>query len=153
MASCEKCGCAWIPNSQNVPSSIKSARRSRAVSFSWPCCFAIFSSPPPSLARSRRSWRSSTSGRSRLAGCSVVDMRLLQYWLEHARDRACSVGVDERSDLDANDLALVGDGLEQVVELVRPQPAPYRELRRHVLGVENVDIEMDVDRRTVDRVL
>jgi hypothetical protein len=28
------------------------------------CCLAIFSSPPPSRAFSRRAWRSSTSGRS-----------------------------------------------------------------------------------------
>src|SRR4051794_38093140 len=153
MASCEKCGCAWIPNSQNVPSSIRSARRSRAVSFSCPCCFAIFSSPPPSLARSRRSWRSSTSGRSRLVGCSVVDMRLLQDWLEHARNRACGLGIDERGDLHADDLALVGYGFEQVVELVRPQATADPELRRHVLGVEDVDIQVDVARCTVARVL
>jgi hypothetical protein len=38
-----------MPSSTNVPSSISSAIRSRAVSFSRSCCLAIFSSPPPSL--------------------------------------------------------------------------------------------------------
>src|SRR5437764_1985321 len=107
-----------MPNSQKVPSSMRSASRSRAVSFPWSCCLAIFSSPPPSFARSRRSARSSTSGRSRLVGCSVVDIYPLQKRLEHAGNRAGVVGIDERGDLNADDLALVGDGLEQVVELV-----------------------------------
>src|SRR5271156_1853776 len=52
-----------MPISVKVPSSIKSARRSRAVSFSAACCFAIFSSPPPSAIWARRACRSSTSGR------------------------------------------------------------------------------------------
>src|SRR5213592_4681070 len=121
IAACEKCGCAWMPNSQNVPSSISKSRRSRAVSLPASCCLAIFSSPPPSFARSRRSARSSTRGRSRLAGCSVVDMGLLQDGLEDADHGWRGVGVDERGHLHADDLALVGYGLEQVVELVRPQ--------------------------------
>src|SRR3954449_3585217 len=110
-----------MPNSQNVPGSISRSSRSRAVSLSWSCCLAIFSSPPPTMARSRRSARSSTSGRSRLAGCSVVDIRLLEDWFEHARDGVCVVGVEEGGHLDADDLALVGDRFEQVVELVRTQ--------------------------------
>src|SRR3954454_223746 len=122
-----------MPNSQNVPSSINSASRSRAVSLSWPCCLAIFSSPPPSRAFSRRSLSSSIRGRKRL--CSVVDMRLLQNRLEHIRNRARVIGVDKSGDLDANDLALVRNGFEQVVELVRTQPARDGELRRHVIGI------------------
>src|SRR5204862_7714264 len=117
MAAWEKCGCAWMPNSQNVPASIRRAMRSRAVSLPWSCCFAIRSSPPPSFAFSRRSARSSTSGRSRLVGCSVVDMGLLEKGFERTR-RALDVfrfGVH----LDADDLRLVRDRLEQVVELVR----------------------------------
>src|SRR3954449_13236666 len=102
-----------MPNSQNVPSSIRSARRSRAVSLSRSCCLAIFSSPPPSFARSRRSASSSTSGRSRLAGCSVVDMRLLQERLERADDTVDVLGLDV--ELHADDLGLVGDRFEQVV--------------------------------------
>src|SRR3954462_11537347 len=106
-----------MPNSQNVPSSIRSARRSRAVSLSRSCCLAIFSSPPPLFARARPSASSSTGGRSRLVGCSVVDMRLLQDGLEHARNGAGVIGVDECGDLDADDLALVGDRFQPVVEL------------------------------------
>ena len=34
IARWEKCGCAWMPNSQKVPSSISKSSRSRAVSFS-----------------------------------------------------------------------------------------------------------------------
>src|SRR3954452_16236291 len=153
IATCEKCGWAWMPNSQNVPSSISRSIRSRAVNLSAACCLAIFSSPPPSFAFSRRSARSSTSGRSRLAGFSVVDMRLLEQRFEHAGDGARVIAVDERRHLDTDDLALVGDGLQQVVELVRPQAAGYGELRRHVLGVEHVDVEVDVDRRAIERVL
>src|SRR5271163_4579503 len=62
-----------MPSSVNVPSSINSARRSRAVSFSAACCFAIFSSPPPSLICSRRACRSSTSGRSiEVVSCALI---------------------------------------------------------------------------------
>src|SRR6266581_730905 len=106
-----------MPNSQKVPSSINRSIRSRAVSLPWSCCLAIFSSPPPSLAFSRRSARSSTSGRSRLVGCSVVDMGLLQQGGERAA-RALDV-LRLALDLDADDLGLVGDRLEQVVQLVR----------------------------------
>src|SRR3954464_12652028 len=98
-----------MPNSQNVPSSISRSRRSRAVSLPWSCCLAIFSSPPPSLARSRRSTRSSTSGRSGLVGCSVVDMRLLQKRLDGARGALDVLRLDVH--LHADDLRLVGDGL------------------------------------------
>src|SRR3954453_14859817 len=101
-----------MPSSVKVPSSIRRASRSRAVSLSCPCWRSIFSGPPPSLACSRRSCRSTTSSRSggratswfgaavlagpppRLcsslgAGRSVVDMRLLghrrQERLDHVR--------------------------------------------------------------------
>src|SRR3954451_7330655 len=153
IATWEKCGWAWMPNSQNVPSSIRSARRSRAVSLSWPCCLAIRSSPPPAIARSRRSARSSTSGRSRLAGCSVVDMCLLEDGLEHTRNGVRVIGVEERGDLHAHHLALVGDSFQQVVELVRAQPARDRELGGHELGIEHVHVEMDVHRRAVECIL
>src|SRR3954454_22597213 len=116
IARCEKCGCAWIPNSQNVPSSISSARRSRAVSFPCSCSRAILSSPPPSIAFSRRSARSSTSGRSRPAGCSVVDMDILQERLQGARCAVDVLGLDVQ--LYAGDLGFVGNGFEQVVKLV-----------------------------------
>ena len=66
IARWEKCGCAWIPSSVNVPSSISSAIRSRAVSLPASCWRAIRSSPPPSRARARRSCRSSASERRRL---------------------------------------------------------------------------------------
>ena len=56
-----------MPSSVNVPSSTSSAIRSRAVSFPASCWRAIFSSPPPSRARARRSCRSSASVRRRLA--------------------------------------------------------------------------------------
>jgi len=52
-----------MPISVKVPASINNSRRSRAVSFSWACWRAIFSSPPPSLISARRASRSSTSGR------------------------------------------------------------------------------------------
>ena len=50
-----KCGRPWIPISTKVPSSTSRSIRSRAVSLPRSCCLAIFSSPPPSLAFSRRS--------------------------------------------------------------------------------------------------
>src|SRR3954465_13393325 len=116
MAACEKCGCACIPNSQNVPSSIRRSSRSRAVSLPASCCFAILSSPPPSFARSRRAARSSTSGRSRPAGCSGGDMGLLEKRFQ-GPDRPLDVlGLDVA--LHAEDLGLVGYRFQQVVELV-----------------------------------
>src|SRR3954466_8043756 len=139
MAACEKCGCAWMPNSQKVPSSISRSSRSRAVSLPWPCCLAILSSPPPSFARSRRAARSSTSGRSRPAGCSVVDMGLLEKRFQGA-DRPVDVfRLDVH--LHAEDLGLVGDRFQQVVELVGAD------------RLENVAVEVDVYGRRVDRVL
>src|SRR4051812_45091225 len=116
IAACEKCGCAWSPNSQKVPSSISRSSRSRAVSLPASCCLAIFSSPPPSLARSRRSAKSSTNGRKRPTGCSVADMRLLQKRFQGARGALDVLGLDVH--LHPDDLRFVGDGLEQVVELV-----------------------------------
>src|SRR4051794_12523416 len=102
-----------MPNSQNVPSSISRASRSRAVSLPWSCCLAIFSSPPPSFARARRSARSSTGGGSRRAGCSVVDMCLLQKRLQRTDGSLDVLGLDVP--LPADDPRLVGDRLEQVV--------------------------------------
>src|SRR3954452_8400861 len=139
IAAWEKCGCAWIPNSQNVPSSISSAIRSRAVNLRASCCLAMRSSPPPSLARSRRSARSSTSGRSRLAGCSVVDMRLLQKRFQGPGGSLDVLGFDV--DLHPHALRLVGNRLEQVVELVGAN------------RIENVAVEVVINRRAVDRVL
>src|SRR3954466_5454112 len=130
IATCEKCGCAWMPNSQNVPSSISRSSRSRAVSLPWSCCLAIFSSPPPSFARSRRSARSSTSGRSRLAGCSVVDMRLLQKRRERAHRPLDVLGLDV--DLHPDDLGPVGDRLEQVVELLGADRLEHVAVEVHV---------------------
>src|SRR3954467_3294894 len=130
IAACEKCGCAWMPNSQNVPSSISRSIRSRAVSFPASCCFAILSSPPPSFARSRRAARSSTSGRSRLVGCSVVDMRLLEERFQSTGGALDVLRLDGH--LHADDLRLVGHGLEQVVELVGAD------------RVENVAVEVHV---------
>src|SRR3954451_15130626 len=130
IAGCETCGCAWMPNSQKVPSSISSAKRSRAVSLSWLCCLAIFSSPPPSLARSRRSARSSTSGRNRLVGCSVVDMCLLQKRFEGTGRSLYVLRLDV--DLHADDLGLVGHGLEQVVELLRANRVEHVAVEVHV---------------------
>src|SRR3954467_6436355 len=118
-----------MPNSQKVPSSISRSRRSGAVSLPRSCCLAIFSSPPPSLARSRRSARSSTSGRSRLAGCSVVDMRLLQKRFQCAGGSLDVLGFDV--DLPPDDLRLVGNRLEQVVELVGAD------------RIQNVAVEVD----------
>ena len=60
-------GEVWAPvdaDLDDVPASISSAMRSRAVSLPRSCCLAIFSSPPPSIAFARRASRSSTSGRS-----------------------------------------------------------------------------------------
>src|SRR6478672_5335777 len=126
-----KWGRPCSPISKKVPSSISRSRRSRAVSLPRSCCLAIFSSPPPSLARSRRSSRSSTSGRSRLAGCSVVDMGLLEKRLEGARRALHVLRLDV--DLHADDLGLARHRLEQVVELVGAD------------RVEHVAVEVDVD--------
>src|SRR3954453_12200270 len=128
-----------MPNSQKVPSSISSAIRSRAVSLPASCCLAMRSSPPPSLARSRRSARSSPRGRSRLAGCSVGDMSLLQKQFQGAGVALDILRLD--IDLHSDDLRLVGNRLEQVVELVGAD------------RIENVAVEVDVDRRAVERVL
>src|SRR4051812_21742876 len=134
-----------MPNSTNVPSSTSSARRSRAVSLSCSCWRAIFSSPPPRRARSRRSWRSSTSDRSEgratrlsAAARSVAISSRKRYFLllrigrdpvkqrvEHPHRRLGGVGQLvgvgrslERRHLDPHQLRVVRDGLHQVVELV-----------------------------------
>ena len=56
-----KCGRPWMPISTKVPSSTSRSMRSRAVSLPRSCCLAIFSSPPPSFAFSRRSCSCSVS--------------------------------------------------------------------------------------------
>ena len=59
-----KCGRPWMPSSTKVPSSTSRSIRSRAVSLPRSCCLAIFSSPPPSFAFSRRSCSCSVSSPS-----------------------------------------------------------------------------------------
>src|SRR3954471_20696730 len=116
-----------MPSSVNVPSSMSSASRSRAVSLSCPCCRSIFSGPPPSRAFSRRSWRSSTSERSggratswSGAARSVVDMGPLgdggQERLDHLGGhlrgllaREAVLGRLERGDLEPHQLAVLHD--------------------------------------------
>src|SRR3954454_10051412 len=142
---------AWMPSSVYSPRSNRSARRSRAVSAPFECWRAIFASPPPSLAFSRRSRRSSTRGRRMEVGCSVEAM--WQHRIEDLGDPRRTVGRGERGDLDADDLAGVGDGVEEVEELLLRQ-APLRgELGGHELGVEDVAVEVDVGRRAVERAL
>src|SRR3954463_16569025 len=63
------------------------------------------------------------------------------------------LGRLEGRDLHADHLALAGDRLEQVVELVGGQATGRRELSRELLRIDYVEIEMDVDRRAVERVL
>ena len=98
---------AWMPSSVNVPSSISSASRSRAVSLSAACCAAIFSSPPPSRACARRSCRSSTSGR-RMLGASrrsrgSCDAPYCRSAPRRPRRRpASSLGRSSAGDLDAD---------------------------------------------------
>src|SRR5947207_3472986 len=136
MARWEKWGRPWIPSSMKVPSSISRSSRSRAVSLSCSCWRAIFSSPPPSLACSRRSCRSSTSDRregratnSSADARSAVDMSprgdRLEQRLEHFQQQIGGVvpvarilGHLEGGDLESDQLAVLGDGLEKVVQLV-----------------------------------
>ena len=80
--------------------------------------------------------------------------------LEHVHRRLRRRGVLRRvvrrlegRDLEAHQLAVVRHRLEQVVELLRVQAARRRELRREVLGVEHVEVEVHVHRRAVERVL
>src|SRR3954463_5717787 len=120
---------AWMPSSLYSPRSKSSARRSRAVSAPLPCCCSIFASPPPSLAFSRRSRRSSTSGRRIEVGCSVEAIG--EHRIEDVGDSRGTVARGHGGDLDADDLARVGDGVEQVVELLLRQPAGGRELGGH----------------------
>src|SRR3954462_3579514 len=56
-----KCGRPWIPISTKVPASTRRSIRSRAVSLPRSCCLAIFASPPPSFAFSRRACSCSVS--------------------------------------------------------------------------------------------
>src|SRR3954454_10886778 len=125
-----------MPSSVKLPSSIRSASRSRAVSFSCSCWRSMRSAPPPSLACSRRSCRSSTSERSggratRASGAalSVVDMCLfrdgVQQRLEQLhRDRGRLVALVrilrelEGGQLEAHKIALLDHGFEKVVELL-----------------------------------
>src|ERR1700748_2366037 len=131
-----------MPSSVKVPSSIRRASRSRAVSLSSACWRSIFSWPPPSIAFSRRSCRSSTSERSGgratsspapARGGSVCDTGASLHRVEQrgervhrARRRVLALerilrGV-ERGHLHADHLALAGDRLEQVVDLVLGEP-------------------------------
>src|SRR3954463_4662377 len=142
---------AWMARSGKGPLSLRSARGSRAGRGPLSCCLAILSSPPPSWALARRSWRSSTSGRRMEVGCSVEAMA--QHRIEDLGDPRGTVGRGHRGDLDADDLAGVGDGVEEVVELLLGQAAVGRELGGHELGVEDVAVEVDVGRRAVERVL
>ena len=111
-----------MPSSVNVPSSISSASRSRAVSLSCSCWRAIRSSPPPSRACSRRSCRSSTSERSGGRATSVSaaarsvrharPAQVVEHRLQHVHRRLGGhgalllvVGRVEVRDLDAHQLA------------------------------------------------
>ena len=117
-----------MPSSVNVPSSISSASRSRAVSLSAACCLAIFSSPPPSRACARRSCSSSTSGR-RTAHSSGSTHRL-DHRGEAASRSSLVLGRLEGGDLEADDRARPGELAEQVAQALAREPAGRRELRR-----------------------
>ena len=84
-------------------------------------------------------------------GCSVDAMS--QHRIEDLGDPRGTLGRGHRGDLHADDLAGVGDSVEEVVELLLGQPAAGRELRRHELRVEDVAVEVDVGRCAVERVL
>src|SRR4051794_9096664 len=149
IARWEKCGRAWMPSSVNVPPSISSASRSRAVSLSAACCLAMRSSPPPRRAAARRSIRSSTSGRSRDVGAfvSVMGSRKSYFPL---RDPSRAFLLDllavgpnhvplgaERVDalaLDAAGLVLVGDEQVERVAVVGDLGRAVRPLGRAELG-------------------
>src|SRR5215208_386737 len=127
IARWEKCGRPWMPSSVQVPSSIRRASRSRAVSLSRSCCFSIFSGPPPCSALRRRSCSSSTSGRRTEVGASVADMGSfldgVEQWLDDALDggraeRALEL-VERRLEvrhLEADDLAPGGDARHQLAQ-------------------------------------
>ena len=117
----------------NVPGSTSRSMRSRAVSLSAACCLAIFSSPPPSLALARRSWRSSTSGRRIEGGASVLTVR----GLSSSGAAACAsdvaeLGGREAGDLGADDTRPRGHVRQQVAQLRRVEAAGRRiELAGH----------------------
>src|SRR4051794_11062147 len=113
MARWEKWGPAWRPSSTNVPSSISSARRSRAVSLSRACWAAILSSPPPSLICSRRARRSSARGRRRLVArtSTSAPLPLRLTLLEEGLDALLDVlGGEGDGQLRAQEVDRVGEG-------------------------------------------
>src|SRR5829696_5621563 len=97
IARWEKCGRPWMPSYVQVPSSIRRASRSRAVSFSRSCCFSILSGPPPSSALRRRSCSSSTSGRRTEVGASVADMGSFLEGVEQRLDHPLDGGGAARA--------------------------------------------------------
>ena len=161
-----------MPSSVNVPSSIRSASRSRAVSLSCSCWRAIRSSPPPSRACSRRSCRSSTSERSGGRATSVsargvrsvrhepLRARCVEHRLQHVHRRLGGhgarllvVGRVEVRDLDPHQLAVLEHRVHQVVELVGMEAARCRHGRGEVLRVDHVEVEVHEHRRALERVL
>src|SRR5215212_10425503 len=148
IARCEKCGRPWMPSSVHVPSSIKRASRSRAVSFSAACCFSIFSEPPPCSILARRSCSSSTSGRRMEVGASVADMGSFLEGVEQRLDHPLHRGglqrpldvVDRRlevRDLEADDLASLRHAGQELPELGDLQAARRRERNRDLVLVEH----------------
>src|SRR5919198_412302 len=107
---CEKCGRPWMPSSVNSPPSKSRSSRSLAVSLSCSCWRSILSPPPPSFARARRSWRSSTRERS---GGRALELVL---------------GQPEAGHLQAYELGLVRNGLEEIEQLLGSESAGGRVL-------------------------
>src|SRR5829696_9909060 len=157
IARWEKCGRPWMPSSVQVPGSIRSASRSRAVSFSAACCFSIFSGPPPCSILRRRSCNSSTSGRSTEVGASVADMGSFLEGVEQRLDHPLDGGGAERAlelverrlevrDLEADDLATLRNAAQQLAQLGDLQAVGRGEQHGQLVLLQDVEVQVDVHR-------